>query len=89
MYDMGEPILSPLGMKDEPGDSQEERVMDRPPTPSSVDPAATDANSDRHNAMLRFSLDKIDEGDFQDCGDTLVAAGISWRKSELIEGKVL
>lgn len=82
-YDMGEPILSPLGMRDEPGDTQEELVMDRPPVASSKDPAATDASDDRHKAMLKYSLSKIDEGAFEDCGNTIIAAGISWKKDDL------
>ena len=81
-FDMGVPIISQIGGDDEPGLDQEELVIDRPPAASSKDPAATDTYSDRNQALLAYSLKKIEEGDYQECGDRIVAAGISWSRND-------
>jgi len=81
-FDMGVPIISQIGGDDEPGLDQEELVMDRAPVASSKDPAATDTYSDRNQALLAYSLKKIEEGDYQECGDRIVAAGISWSRND-------
>lgn len=89
-WDRGIPALRIIGDLKEINEISDDQILDRPPyPPPSNSEAATDINSERNKVLLRYSLDKIDEGDFQDCGEYVVAAGISWKKSELREGVTL
>ena len=85
-YDMGDPILAPLAINNEPGEEPEAVVSD-PPRSTTVYGALSAvglfwSQDSRYLELQNYSLKKIAEGDGQIGSKTVSCCGINWRRND-------
>lgn len=85
-YDMGDPVLTSLGMHNEPGEEPELLVLDAPRSATSygsISAAGVFWSKDpRYQELQEFSLKKISEGEGQIGKSTVTCCGISWKRDD-------
>jgi hypothetical protein len=77
-YDMGEPVISQIGMEAEATEEQEELIKD-PIKPESV---VQRWNNKAPQLLLAYSLQKVREGDATIGATYVIAAGIAWKRTD-------